>query len=91
MLTDLRSHDEWFWEVRKYSSYQRLYQYSRNLKMIQCYMFLTLVGDVHSEADHHVDQYCYHFHGPVGELLDPQRLHGLLEHALKIGIDVNFR
>ena len=46
-------------------------------------MFLTLVDDVHSEADHHVDQYCYHFHGPVGELLDPQRLHGLLEHALK--------
>ena len=58
--------------------------------MIQCYMFLTLVGDVHSEADHHVDQYCYHFHGPVGEPLDPQRLHGLLEHALKMEIEIDF-
>ena len=53
-------------------------------------MFLTLVGDVHSEADHHVDQYCYHFHGPLGEPLDPQRLHGLLEHALKMEIEIDF-
>ena len=53
-------------------------------------MFLTLVGDVHSEADHHVDQYCYHFHGPVGEPLDPQRLHGLLERALKMKKEVDY-
>ena len=52
-------------------------------------MFLTLVGDVHSGADRHVDQYYYHFHGPLSELLDPQRLHGLLEHALKMEIYVN--